>query len=51
MEMHPFGNAIVKIHITGAEMRQYIDRQLDCYGDVCGNFVQISGLKCPLCVP
>uniref|UniRef100_A0A7S2DT10 5'-Nucleotidase C-terminal domain-containing protein n=1 Tax=Alexandrium andersonii TaxID=327968 RepID=A0A7S2DT10_9DINO len=43
--MHPFGNQIVKIWATGKEIRQYINSQLDCYEDVCGNFVQVAGLK------
>jgi len=43
-EMHPFGNGIVKVYMKGSELKQYIGKQLDCYEDKCGNFVQISGL-------
>lgn len=43
--MHPYGNSIVKVYMKGSEIRQYINKQLDCYEDPCGNFVQISGLK------
>uniref|UniRef100_A0A7S0AHD1 5'-nucleotidase n=1 Tax=Pyrodinium bahamense TaxID=73915 RepID=A0A7S0AHD1_9DINO len=43
--MHPFGNAIVKIYATGKELRDYIEMCLGCYQDVCGAFVQISGLN------
>lgn len=42
--MHPFGNNVVKIYATGAELATYIEKQLECYEDVCGNFVAISGL-------
>eukprot|EP00415_Alexandrium_ostenfeldii_P003768 UN3768 len=44
-EMHPFGNEIVKIYATGKELRMYINDALDCYEDLCGNFVTVSGLK------
>jgi len=44
-EMHPFGNTIVKVYMKGSELKHYIEKQLDCWKDSCGNFVQISGLK------
>merc|ERR1711860_255340 len=44
-EMHPFGNAVVKIYATGKELKTYINMNLDCWQKVCGNFVQVSGLK------
>jgi len=44
-EMHPFGNAIVKFHATGKEIRAYIEQTLECYESVCGAFVQVAGLK------
>lgn len=44
-EMHPFGNSIVKIYATGSEIRQYLNKQLNCWKQVCGNFCQVSGLK------
>lgn len=44
-EMHPFGNAVAKIYATGKELKNYINLMLDCYENVCGNFVQVSGLK------
>jgi 5'-nucleotidase len=43
--MHPFGNAIVKIYATGADLRKYFEHTLRCYSDVCGDFLQVSGLK------
>jgi len=45
VEMHPFGNAVVKIYATGKEIKTYINRQLECFEDPCGNFIQISGMK------
>jgi len=45
VEMHPFGNAVVKIKATGKELKNYINLQLECWDSQCGNFVQISGLK------
>jgi len=44
-EMHPFGNAVVKFHATGKEIRSYIEHCLRCYESTCGDFVQVSGLK------
>jgi len=44
-EMHPFGNAVVKIYATGKELKNYINLMLNCYENVCGNFVQVSGLR------
>jgi len=44
-EMHPFGNAVVKIYATGKELKNYINHQLDCIENFCGNFVQVSGLR------
>mmetsp|Transcript_64659 Transcript_64659/g.166397 ORF Transcript_64659/g.166397 Transcript_64659/m.166397 type:complete len:645 (+) Transcript_64659:80-2014(+) len=44
-QMHPFGNAVVKIFATGAELKNYINLMLKCYEDVCGSFVQVSGLR------
>jgi len=44
-EMHPFGNAVVKIYATGKELHDYITKQLDCYDTWCGNFVNVAGLK------
>lgn len=44
-EMHPFGNSIAKIYVTGGELRKYIDVNLNCWEDTCGNFVQVSGLN------
>jgi len=44
-EMHPFGNAIVKVYATGSDLRKYIEKQLDCYSDRCGNFVNVAGLN------
>jgi len=44
-EMHPFGNTIVKVYMKGSELKHYIEKQLECWKDSCGNFVQISGLK------
>jgi len=44
-EMHPFGNAVVKIYATGKELKNYINLMLDCYESFCGNFVQVSGLR------
>lgn len=44
-EMHPFGNAVAKIYATGKELKTYINMNLDCWQNVCGNFVQVSGLK------
>lgn len=45
IEMHPFGNKIVKVHATGKDLHDYVGRMLDCYDAVCGAFVHISGLK------
>jgi len=44
-ELHPFGNAVAKIYATGAELRKYIDDMLACYDTICGNFVQVSGMR------
>merc|ERR1712129_504027 len=35
----------VKIYATGKEIKTYINRQLECFEDPCGNFIQISGMK------
>jgi len=45
VEMHPFGNAVVKIHATGKDIKKYINDMLECWHKQCGNFIQISGLK------
>ena len=45
VEMHPFGNAIVKIYASGKEIKQYINDMLECWHKQCGSFIQISGLK------
>ncbi|CAE7941594.1 yfkN [Symbiodinium necroappetens] len=44
-ELHPFGNGIVKIYATGAEIKNYIDDSLKCYDTFCGNFVNPAGLR------
>jgi len=44
-EMHPFGNAIVKLYATGKEIRDYLELTLNCYESTCGSFVQVAGLK------
>lgn len=44
-QMHPFGNAIVKVYATGKQLNDYINEMLNCWENVCGNFVQVSGLK------
>jgi len=44
-ELHPFGNAVAKIYATGAEVKKYIDDMLACYNQICGNFVQVSGMR------
>eukprot|EP00420_Gonyaulax_spinifera_P004421 CAMPEP_0197936288 /NCGR_PEP_ID=MMETSP1439-20131203/114697_1 /TAXON_ID=66791 /ORGANISM="Gonyaulax spinifera, Strain CCMP409" /LENGTH=654 /DNA_ID=CAMNT_0043559255 /DNA_START=60 /DNA_END=2024 /DNA_ORIENTATION=+ len=43
--MHPFGNAVAKIHASGKDIRTYLEQTLKCWQDVCGAFVQVSGLK------
>jgi 2',3'-cyclic-nucleotide 2'-phosphodiesterase (5'-nucleotidase family) len=44
-QLHPFGNSVVKLWATGAELKEFIEHSLHCYEKVCGDFVQISGLK------
>lgn len=43
--MHPYGNEVLKIWATGAELKEYIEHSLRCWEKVCGDFVQISGLR------
>ncbi|CAK9087581.1 unnamed protein product [Durusdinium trenchii] len=44
-ELHPFGNSIVKLWVTGRELRTYIDDMLGCYSKVCGRFVNVAGVS------
>ena len=44
-EMHPFGNAIVKVWVTAGHLKQYIDEQLSCFEAVCGRFMNVAGLR------
>ena len=45
IEMHLFRNSIVRIHVTWEELRDYISVVLQCYEDICGGFLQVSGLR------
>lgn len=49
-DMHPFGNTVVTIWATGAQLKNYIEQSLgtvesDCFALQCGDFVQVSGFK------
>ena len=45
MTSHPFDNKDNKLYATGQEINDYINKSLDCYADVCGNCMQVSGAK------
>lgn len=45
MRMHPFGNLIITIWVTGKQLREEIESGLECYDSQCGEFVSVSGLK------
>jgi len=45
VEMHPFGNQVAKIYVTGKEFKDYLETSLKCINTFCGNFVQVSGIK------
>jgi len=45
VSIHPFGNTVVTILMTGAEILAYIRETLACYQDQCGDFLQVSGLE------
>lgn len=45
LSMHPFGNLVYKIYVTGKQLKEYINQSLRCVEKVCGDFVQMSGLK------
>merc|ERR1712129_75656 len=45
VEMHPFGNRVAKIYVTGKEFKDYLERSLKCITTYCGNFVQVSGVQ------
>jgi len=44
-EWHPFGNTIVKIYVTGKQIRDYVESSLECYSDACGAFLAVSGVN------
>jgi len=44
--MHPLGDSIVRIRVTGEEPRDYTNVELQCYEDFCGGFLWDSDLKC-----
>lgn len=43
--MHPFNNVVIRIYATGKQLKDYINDNLRCIQDMCGNFVHVSGLK------
>jgi len=45
LSMHPFGNLVYKIYVTGKQLKEYINDSVRCVEKVCGDFVQISGMK------
>ena len=45
VHIHPFGNTIVTLTMTGAQLLAYVAGTLTCYADLCGSFLQISGFK------
>jgi len=45
IEFHPFGNCVAKVHTTGKELKDYINTNLNCVEDSCGDLVVVSGLK------
>lgn len=43
--MHPFGNKVAKIYVTGKQLRDFLETTLECYESICGDFVAVSGFK------
>lgn len=43
--MHPFGNLVIKLHATGAAIRQMLELGLACFENTCGEFNQASGIR------
>lgn len=45
MNMDPFGSNIAKIYASGKDIKNFINNQLTCLSDPCGDLNQISGLR------
>lgn len=45
IEMHPFGNTVVKIRIHGKDIKPYLERSLSCIERVCGDFPIVYGFN------
>merc|ERR1712051_1139943 len=41
--MHPYGNSLYTLRISGKDLRDAMEEALKCYEDVCGPFLQVSG--------